>query len=1055
MKRNEVLLGLFAGVMAVIGGVASAQNDPNFVELGPVNVGGHVSSLVVDQRSESHFTVFAGAATGGVYVMSDESSVLQPLYSRQGKDLSLADNSEIWHYVPYLGATGLDTVLPVSCMVQMPDYSIMLGTGSDEKPVGTVFQPMSAMGRGIFILNPSTFEYTLLAGTVPTTTDDDFAAVRKIDYVKRGDSTYLYAVTKGGIYRWVKADNKGWNEAVRTKVFESDSVDQFVMARQIKVAYFSIGSHLYKIGDVTAAHPACINISSSLAALGSNAAIKMAVAPSDPTYLYVMVVNHSGLMEGFYLTRDLQKWTRLTTTTVMPYSRSSVNGVAYVNGDGRRCGTITVSPDDPDQVYIAGSSVWSGHGYLPNAYYQWTKSSYCEQELNRGNYMTSAYGNTSTALMFVHSGIHQIVPFESEGGREYLIATDGGVFMTDENFSRYEKLNRGLNNMQINSVAVCPDGSVVSGAHNNGCPMIEARTARNGGTPEVAWYDDGTHGNLNHDANVLWEGHGNQVAASMFQAIKPQAHRTIFVSSQANRYGRSYADYLDYTNTQTWTIGSSFLSTDINKGNPIRQLYLWETAEDTIFNDSLTVNIDTLGYVLRLDSTGTKYDTVWMKSSRFQILPGDKMNAPCRAFAEYPIEFTFEKAQLSNKSLRIKNPLQARLLAIGPHSTYPNHWVVFMAWRATDFSKVWDSEIAASAENQLRWAGIYVLDTVSQDTMAKFSRPRAVAMSTDGSTAFIAVHNRQYNKSMIVRVRGFETVDFSAAAQEIYGQLQCPKYSGRSRLTIDTLHFSGSEVWLPRVISAISSDTTGDTERMVITFEGYNSNYANVAYLNNAKLDTWSLQELPITGYNNLPAYCSMVEASTGNIYVGTADGIWVNDGSAWSKYPHLNGVSVTSLIQQKAHLKSRHHIGYNGITPEYYLMAKTKWPGAIYIGTYGRGIFMDMTYITDTVNEIATPEEYAYVGVPVVNGSEMNSISIYPNPVSGDAHLNVNASVAGNASLRIYDLSGRCVVSRSLGTVAEGNNNYTISTEGMGKGMYLVNVIIGGHTSAAKMMVR
>ena len=84
-----------------------------------------------------------------------------------------------------------------------------------------------------------------------------------------------------------------------------------------------------------------------------------------------------------------------------------------------------------------------------------------------------------------------------------------------------------------------------------------------------------------------------------------------------------------------------------------------------------------------------------------------------------------------------------------------------------------------------------------------------------------------------------------------------------------------------------------------------------------------------------------------------------------------------------------------------------------------------------------------------------MGSVSVYPNPVCGEAHLAVVSDIAANGTVRIYDLNGRCVVERQLGRVAEGENTYSISTEGLTKGMYLVNVIIGGYTSATKMMVR
>ena len=97
----------------------------------------------------------------------------------------------------------------------------------------------------------------------------------------------------------------------------------------------------------------------------------------------------------------------------------------------------------------------------------------------------------------------------------------------------------------------------------------------------------------------------------------------------------------------------------------------------------------------------------------------------------------------------------------------------------------------------------------------------------------------------------------------------------------------------------------------------------------------------------------------------------------------------------------------------------------------------------------------YYHYGIPTVESNGNTSLSIFPNPVMGDANLTITTNEAGSAMLRIYDINGRCVASRSLGHVSEGEQVYTVSTEGMAKGMYLVNVIIGGHTAATKMMVR
>ena len=1078
MKRNKVLLGLFAGVLALMGGSVRAQQDTNFVEIGPINVGGHVTSLLADRLDGT--TIYAGSATGGLFVRSDNQTTLQSLYTYRGMSTSLANNHDIWHWVPWR-VDGKDVAMPISCLTQCSDNTIFIGTGSDEYTVGSTYAPMSVMGCGIFCYNPATCQFNVIPGTVPTSVNDDFASVRKIDLIEGNDGIYLFAVTKGGLYRIHKTNNQSWSDievTVDDRVVDcadlGGSIDQFVVVRQLKIAFFSVGSQLYKIGNLKAYNLRADNMSSSNDAFGTpNTALKIAVAPSDPTYIYVMTINGMGMMDAVYLTRDLQTWQPITTSTVRVYSMSAINDKAVVSGDGRHCGTIFVDENDPTHVFVGGSSIWSGHSYVPGSYYQWTKESYCEQELNYGNYMASVFRNPS----FVHSGIHQIIcaPRMVNGTymNVYYIATDGGVFRSYHNMTMYEELNRGLNAMQTNSIAVAPDASVISGAHNGACPLIEARAAYNGGQPDVEWYDDGTHGNMNHDAIITWKDNGGMVAASMFQRYKPTTSRTIFVSSNDNQFGRAYADYMDYNQTQTWTEGQRFMSSSMVNGQAVSFMSLWETDHDTIFNDSITVRIDTLGYVRRDINGDGILDTMWFNNSSFQILAGDSMTVMSRAQGYYPFEygFTFDTTagtvnQVISSSdtleiitptvIKVKNPMQSRMLMIGSDAARKTCWTVWMSWRSTDFSKVWMSELPDNDtwEGQQLWTGIYIVNNALQES--KYNIPRAAVMSADGRMAYIAVNDTAANKSMIVRVKGFDSIDYSKTSFEVARQSQCFPYSSSSvtRLVADTMFLDlDSNYWIDRAISSMLVDTTTGVERIIITFEGYNDDYANVAEVSNPQGD-WTISQRPISGQSSLPAYCAMVEASTGDLYVGTANGVWIDKAGSWSQYDHLRGLPVTSMVQQKAALKARHHIGHNGINPEYYLFPKTKWPGAIYFGTYGRGIFMDMTYVTDRTDAIFDTAYYHY-GIPTVESNGNTSLSIFPNPVMGDANLTITTNEAGSAMLRIYDINGRCVASRSLGHVSEGEQVYTVSTEGMAKGMYLVNVIIGGHTSATKMMVR
>ena len=113
----------------------------------------------------------------------------------------------------------------------------------------------------------------------------------------------------------------------------------------------------------------------------------------------------------------------------------------------------------------------------------------------------------------------------------------------------------------------------------------------------------------------------------------------------------------------------------------------------------------------------------------------------------------------------------------------------------------------------------------------------------------------------------------------------------------------------------------------------------------------------------------------------------------------------------------------------------------------------MDMTYVTDFSNDIVEASDL--VDIPTVASTGTCSLSLYPNPVTDVAHLTLSAETAGNAQLRVYDLNGRMVMNRNLGHVAEGEHSFSVSTDGMPKGMYLINVSVSGHTAAAKMIVR
>lgn len=1075
MKRNKVLLGLYVGLLTLAGGVANAQtggSNSKFYEVGPANIGGEISSIVVDRQDTSRNTLYAGAATGGLFLQSKSMDILLNLYNNLGTDPTraqyLSTDTIGWHHVPFY-QNGREISLPISCMTQGPNGVIYIGTGSDKYAYGTTYKEMSRKGMGIYRYNPQTNTFALIPTTNPAN-DTNFSTINALELLYSDNTLYLYAATNSGLYRWLMVDgNDNWT-ATPTRVF-AGRVDNIVISRRHNVAFFSCGNKLYRIGDVTAAPSALatVDISSSNSAFGgNNIGMKLAISQTDTMFLYAMVINQSGYMDALYMTMDEQHWTTLTTSTVMPLTYNS----------GKDCGAVTVDPGNPRRVFIAGTDIYVGRGYVDGNYYQWTTASASEHTLNYGEYMSTVYGNGS----FVHSGIHQMVPVYhvNPDGTDYhtfFIATDGGVFSAkhygDLGFGAFQSENRGLNTLQINGLAVSPDGTIIMGANKNSCPVVEAHLAHNGGEATLSWYDDGSLGNFNHDANVLWTGNGGVVAASSFQQVKPLSRRTIFTTSASGFAGRSYADYLNYNNTTTWTVDSSFTTNKIVDGPEIGQITLWETDNNTLFNDSVDMQVDTLGVIFR--KNGSKWDTLWVndtawgenRGGKFQILRGDKAIFYSRANADYPFEYTFTSRMKAKETIRVQNPIQSRALIIGEAEPvnytvlgtvgYPRS--VWMAWYPVDFTRVWDAgteEDALGGQTELfeklqYWSPIYCVER-KEGTSTETVYPRMATFSKDGLTVYVVNYDVVSHQSMLVRLRGFQNIDYSKSNRQLIEELS---YSNAARaLVVDTLRFNGS-VWFPRPISNIAVDGRNGQDRLVLTFEDYSTAMANVAIVNNASSNGYSITEMPINN-TDLPAYCAIVEDSTGTIFVGTADGVYTKTGAAgWQTYNKLFGVPVTSIVQQTKKMDVRRNLTHTGITANKYVFAKTKWPRAIYFGTYGRGVFMDMKYVTDTINEICDSTDYNNVGIPTVHSVSPNSVKLYPNPVYNEANLLINANTAGNAVLRVYDLNGRLVMNRNMGFIAEGEQHYTIDCTGMSKGMYLINVIIGGHTSTAKMIVK
>jgi len=1009
MKSRNVLLGLFVGICVCFAGSVSAQKanyrSDKLVEIGPDNLGGRTTSLVIMGNPSQ---AYAGAASGGLYVY----------------------NGSKWEYLPcYID--NKEVTLPISSMLTINESLILIGTGESYYPKANRLNRFAAMGRGMFLFNTSTQTFTSLTRTVPQSTDADFACVNEMDMMRSGATTYIFVATPKGLFRW-NMENPEDIMAAPVKVFDGN-VDDVKVSQQFNRAFFTTGGRLYKISDVVGASEP-VDITSSCEAFGPNAGkITLAMAPTDNSYLYAMVTNKKGLLAGVYLTRNTNSWQLISTSTVIPFS-SAANATT--------CGAITVSHNDPSLVYIAGSDVWRGKGFVENSPYQWSMVSNNENLLNSGDYMASVYSNYA----FVHSGIHKIVtdtrtPLTGdEENTDYFIVTDGGVYLGTSSMESFMNINSGLNTVQINSLAVLPDGSLISGANSNGSPFIEARMDHHGGVSESTWYDpnaeqDST--NTNHKANILWYGDGGMVAASRFSQYKPLSRRILFVSGASGAVGRAYNDYSNFNNTQTWTVGEAFMSDLVEGGPKIGQISLWETDGDVAHKDSITFTIDTLAYIYR---NGQQHQL----HLDFQVKAGDSIVVLDVAHASYPFYHVFDHNFTVRNEMRHKvaTPYASRLLAVTTESGYASNTNVSLCWTPTDFRLVFDNSNATRF-----WAHIYCVNSA----MCPHYYVRQAVLSKDGDAAIIVVENDSLNQSFLVRVKGLADIDYSKSVPEVRDIMY---YKVENRVTVtDTIMTSDTSYFFPGRISSIAIDPRTGKDNLIVTFDVTDG--ANVAYIENITSANPVINYRTV-GASGSPAYSALIECTAGGAYIGTENGVFFAQNpkaTVWNEYGAFDGVPVTAICQQTTAFPVIRYTGHDGVTEEPYLFPHTKWPYAIYFGTYGRGIFMDSTYVVDHVNEIVGQRDI--LGIPTVTSTGNSTLRFYPNPAEGSTTMQLSIAGAGQATLLVYDINGRLVMTQNLGRLAEGTTEHTVDCSALAKGMYLVNVLVGESTATSKLIVR
>ena len=235
-------------------------------------------------------------------------------------------------------------------------------------------------------------------------------------------------------------------------------------------------------------------------------------------------------------------------------------------------------------------------------------------------------------------------------------------------------------------------------------------------------------------------------------------------------------------------------------------------------------------------------------------------------------------------------------------------------------------------------------------------------------------------------------------------------------------------------VTGLSIDPN-DANHVVVTVGGYGGSTGKVRESFNALSDDVSWDNIWDASLSSMPCYDVVVDAndaSGATIVVGTEFGVFVTDngGDDWS-YSNLgmstgHDVVTAPVFDLKQQFRESH--AWSNVTNS----------GAIYAGTHGRGIF-----VSGIAADVEEEEPVAF----------QESWNVYPNPVvGGDLNL-PTTGVQGNVEVEVYDLAGRRWMQEAF--TMTGERQLTLDVNDLAPGHYVVRMVQGGQSRAAKFVVR
>ncbi|MDD3860198.1 MAG: T9SS type A sorting domain-containing protein [Bacteroidales bacterium] len=413
------------------------DNQLNWIELGPTNIGGRCRSIIFDKTNPN--IMYAGGVSGGLWKSTT------------------SGNS--WTQVKYAGDAESDDVpnLNIGCICQDAGGTIYFGTGEG------FYMGYGTGSRG--------FEG---AGIWKSTDGEVFSRIESTWSTSESKSTFVYvnkivahptiagklfAATKRGIQM---SDDGGetWTNPVLNVAefpiteFAGDvkiSSDGTFLIADIGInAYVSYQGGAYGTWEkITGSNEGQLPQNSSRT--------EFAISPTNSNIVYAQCTNSDGSLLNVYRSDDKgQNW-----YVIGPGGSASFNPLG---NQGTYDNVIAVYPDDEDRIILGGQySLWS-----------WGKT--------EGWNLLTYWSIDVNDLQYVHADQHALV-FHPTNPDIVFCGSDGGIHRSTDGGQTWQTKNKYFNVTQFYGIAHGPnENEVLGGTQDNGSILLNPEITINTGT---------------------------------------------------------------------------------------------------------------------------------------------------------------------------------------------------------------------------------------------------------------------------------------------------------------------------------------------------------------------------------------------------------------------------------------------------------------------------------------------------------------------------------------------------------------------------------------------